>query len=525
MDVAALRTEIKAWEHAFRATHARDPAIQDIRDQPPIAEKYRLYKKLSKANKPAARPSTPPKPHSILPKSRAVKTSAPPESSNPFSPLKNKGKQRDFSPPPTPSRSVTVPSRSNPFATPSKDKFRPRLRVPREPSPDPFPLASNAQQSSLSATPNQKTAVSRARKRLRGDPVSPSPVKEKRPRVASQSALAFAKHLHPEQVPEVLARDDDDDEPFIDDSPVKQSSGKAYLPLFAESSTSQSARPLARTQSKVTVEVSSSVGRVRSRALSPASDEEEMDWVQKGKLKALDVSLRSLKPDAGFKSKSQTSSLGLAAARLSLSGTQRTSISAQSIDPATNDVAQPSLIPPSPPPNHSHRSTNPKYMDKPKGKGKALAKAKAKGKEVEEDSDSPEDEELDVHVITRKRRPAAGEEGDSLPLEEDWDPLVSRPGRDESTLIPPESPSKIEVSLPEELKRVLAISADDIKVKDTTEENLVKELVYGSRVMQYDPRKGGLIWDVGEEEETDVKANGDEDEWEGEPVPWEVGEL
>lgn len=36
MDVAAVRTEIKAWEYAFKAEHGRHPTIQDIKDQPPI---------------------------------------------------------------------------------------------------------------------------------------------------------------------------------------------------------------------------------------------------------------------------------------------------------------------------------------------------------------------------------------------------------------------------------------------------------------------------------------------------------
>lgn len=33
-EVAALRTELKAWERSFRATHGRDPSIQDIKEEP-----------------------------------------------------------------------------------------------------------------------------------------------------------------------------------------------------------------------------------------------------------------------------------------------------------------------------------------------------------------------------------------------------------------------------------------------------------------------------------------------------------
>jgi hypothetical protein len=42
--------------------------------------------------------------------------------------------------------------------------------------------------------------------------------------------------------------------------------------------------------------------------------------------------------------------------------------------------------------------------------------------------------------------------------------------------------------------------------------------------MHYDPAKGGEIWDVGEEDQVWEDTEG-EDDWEGEGVPWEVGEL
>lgn len=36
MDVSIVRSEIKAWEHAFKAKHAREPSVQDIKDEPAI---------------------------------------------------------------------------------------------------------------------------------------------------------------------------------------------------------------------------------------------------------------------------------------------------------------------------------------------------------------------------------------------------------------------------------------------------------------------------------------------------------
>ena len=135
----------------------------------PSAEKYKLYKKLNRVK---TQPLTPPKQQQkqLIPKSQAVKTEPYEASTNPFSPVKNKG-----------SRAIRVEQTrpiSTPFSTPRKEAKR------REPSPDPFPLIQSAASSSQVTLPSQPTsAISRARKRLRGEPVSPSPVKPKRPRV------------------------------------------------------------------------------------------------------------------------------------------------------------------------------------------------------------------------------------------------------------------------------------------------------------------------------------------------------
>lgn len=35
-ELAAVRTEIKAWEREFRSAQGRDPSVQDIKDHPHI---------------------------------------------------------------------------------------------------------------------------------------------------------------------------------------------------------------------------------------------------------------------------------------------------------------------------------------------------------------------------------------------------------------------------------------------------------------------------------------------------------
>lgn len=83
-----------------------------------------------------------------------------------------------------------------------------------------------------------------------------------------------------------------------------------------------------------------------------------------------------------------------------------------------------------------------------------------------------------------------------------------------------ESEANFDVELPDKLREVLALSPTESRARDLEEERLVSGLVYGRRQGHYDP-KGGEIWDVGEESSNEEAG----DEWEGEPVPWEIGEL
>ncbi|KAK7694996.1 hypothetical protein QCA50_002184 [Cerrena zonata] len=261
-DLLSLRADIKAWERQFKAKHARQPTVDEIRQQPAMAEKYRLYKKLAKSSASSSQlpqnpPSTPPKsqprptPSSLLHKSRAVKTETVLTTSNPFSPVKSKQRRRDLSPEPSTSilPALSLSARANPFTTPrknKKNKLKPHATTsPRELSPDPFPLIQPFP--ALSATMNSMTAmhpppvpvlstsihshsqaslidlnpstpggpsraIDRARKRLRGELVSPSPVKEKRARTAaSQSTLNFIQGANTHKRASQLLFDEEQD--------------------------------------------------------------------------------------------------------------------------------------------------------------------------------------------------------------------------------------------------------------------------------------------------------------------------
>ncbi|GJE99662.1 hypothetical protein PsYK624_159330 [Phanerochaete sordida] len=643
MDVSTLRADIKAWERLFRQQHARDPSIQEIKALPDIAEKYKLYKKLSKQPQPthrsdSARDQPRPSTSSILQstsksKPRPVKVDPPAVTSNPFSPVKNKaGKHRAVSPDPY---QLPIPSllssgsRANPFKTPTKS--RPPREPRRAPEPpiqeleeDPFPLivqpnrANSPQappshhppQRNVSASftdttehppaaasssnahlPRDKSAVTRARKRLRGEPVSPSPVKEKRPRVADrlpvQPALRF----------DTIDVSDDDapvrrGEAYIEDTPAKPPQGKKQFKVLFDEAAAPAAQPIsantARTKEQGLSRTKSANGKglfgfgfssanesasrtSKSRALSPCSEhsDDEMDWdvttsskAGSAKLKAPDFSPSvSSRPSAAPKHVKNGAKIPSAmlpgkddlrsATKSALESATSTSTRPQkrSISPTSEPKSQTTprqapatlpLLPPSP----SQDAQQPKYIDK--GKGRALARKKSKMlAEDEEDSEEElHEEDLKVKEMPWKWNRHRSQDQDILPSEgpepePDSEPdfeithvLNSRPGNGGA---PDEPEERFEVHLPDDLKRVLALSPPP-HIAPEDEDQLVKGLLYGRRA-HYDASRGGEVWGAGEfssESEDGLELPGakrkprgeeSEDEWEGEPLPWEVAEL
>jgi len=107
---------------------------------------------------------------------------------------------------------------------------------------------------------------------------------------------------------------------------------------------------------------------------------------------------------------------------------------------------------------------------------------------------------------------------------DDLDPILGLGAYDRLSSPSPVSDDALgnfEVNLPDHLRCLLAISPS--KALTTRDVSVVRGVLYGERTTSYDAQRGGDIWDVGEIGEAgDSQA---EDEWEGEPVPWETGEL
>ena len=602
MDLSTLRSQIKSWEHDFKAQNARHPSVQDIKVQPHIGitsrssltsqlthlvapvKMYKLYKKLSKAaatgvetnldrQQPlsADPPSTPLKSSSdnrvplagslLLSKPRVVEKTAPSFSYNPFSPIKSKGKSVSRN-----------PSRANPLCTPSKGNVD-SISV-QDASPDELPIMSfqPIPSTSSASQPLAGDAVSRARKRLRGEPVSPSPNKEKKRRTSgSHISLPFAR---------ISPRNDDDNgnlenemdemaetnSSFIDDSPLKAPAGnKSFKLLFEEAMPSPMNGVTAKRKGSLSrsMTASASTGlfgdRIARAAIVSSLSKEEMDQDLGADTSSGDKDKpyhKKMKRDRSSSSENNDLSFGRtfnsASTRFSVNteSTQElnqypsTSASAsrtstkrplsddedEQEDAHGNSQIQPSapiLIPPSPPPaDSSSPGTSSTAF---KGKGKAVndpgSRKKVKLLEVSEDEeDTPKET---VKLVTRHKPKRRSDEDDI-----DCELLgykVHRASRERShqdpkdgfTATPPYQSGKFEVDLPDEFKRVLNISPSGMR--ESREERVVKGLLSGRRVIHYDPGRGGEIWDVGEEDE-DRRGVVEDGDWEGEPVPWE-GEL
>ncbi|KAF9229081.1 hypothetical protein BS17DRAFT_2501 [Gyrodon lividus] len=556
-DLATVRTEVKAWEHDFRARYGRDPSVQDIRDQPLIVEKYKLYKKLSRAVASSSQsaasssvhnPSTPPRTQPTssraapIPKSRPAETVPPLPGFNPFSPVKNKSKMKDTSRV-SASRASREPPSANPSSIPAKNQSKPHSRI-RTPSPDPFPsiLPSQPKASSSCSDDHRQSniAISRARKRLRGEPVSPSPNKPKRQRVGSQALLpppSIEASSNSEDEPDWGVATCDFNSPFVVDSPIKAPvSGKSFKLLFDDSipalSIPKKSNASATSQPNTpTVGAYSAEGRSCDSSARTTSQKTNQH-------NANSLAITSKPPRRGNETRGKVSNQIFRAPH-NTTPTEVVSTTSRFKAPVKRafdggDLALEStqleltlqakcpLIPPSPPPEDFP------YRGPGRGKGRAVSgrkKAKVEDQANEEDDDSPDDVDVKVVTITRSRGKELLQNADDL----DWDPLLHRGARDNDSDAKGENDvnhhesGTFSVNLPDELRRMLAISPS--RSRTNMEERVVRGLLYGDRVGHYDPSRGGDIWDVGEGDESvrgDTEAEGD---WEGEPVPWEVGEL
>lgn len=397
--------------------------------------------------------------------------------------------------------------------------------------------------------------------------MSPSPVKEKRVRVSSEATLSFASRAALLNSPDASDGDDfaaDFNDSIIADTPMKPRTGERnFKVLFDDASTSNERRPMkaiSSSQKKASLSApSSSLRREKSRAFTPSSDEDE-DWSAKPRLKSLEASaavpaksgvsrtrtvngkrdilgvfvptnddLRSDVGPAGTCQSKGPSSIPSSLSGVSNHSSRVTNKRTIPSDDDDNDTGSNilALIPPSPPPADASQPSGSKHTEKAKRKPAPFGRKKPKLLQDGENSDNEgagnlQDDEIQVREIDPLAQFPPAEHVDDMGS--DWETRwQARQGPMESGTLSTSTigPGRFEVNLPDELQRMLAISPGSRR-RETEEEKVVRGLLYGSRETHYDAGKGGEIWDVGEESE---HGGGTEEEWEGEPVPWEVGEL
>jgi len=436
---------------------------------------------------------------------------------------------------------------TNPFATPHKSKqalFPPHKSL----SPDPFPpIQTLIDPTYPPQESKQSNTVSRARKRLRGEPVSPSPVKEKRQRILPD-VLSFPN------MGALNAEDSNDSDPaeaeladssFVADSPMKPlPKGGAFKLLFEGGagdvvtqdgpsrsrrvqshsglglfgSKSQRARSMSRSSDSETLsdnhqppEMKPSEGNpVNSRAKVRA----EKRFYPNGPASRKKDHFGTMEP-TGPKQVIQADRVGGGAQGITATNTSLADTESDARDTLCPSH-RPALLPPSPPPAGSSSA----HVVKRKAKGPIGKRAK-----LTEDSGCEEEDGADVHVKIREwswqlRKSSRATDT----LAEELDPVLAFGAHDRQSSPGPtidDTPGDFVVSLPDDLRRLLAISPS--KVQNPHDVGVVRGVLYGERTSNYDAQRGGDIWGVGEiDDGSDSQA---EDDWEGEPVPWETGEL
>lgn len=353
--------------------------------------------------------------------------------------------------------------------------------------------------------------------------MSPSPSKEKRRKTVSQTTLNFPR-LNFASKKQTLFKDtdhleEDNDDAFIDDSPVKASSRK-FSHLFDEAQPGASADIFGLKKdasNKLNKDLfgakDTSAKPVSGRTSATSSQDEDEDEDEPPTRPSFHTRLTSPLEE------------------LELSGNHGLPEDDMEEEPNTQRSKSP-LLPPSPPPASSTTSRAPA-----KGKRKADSKAASHRKKMklaakgsDDEGSTSDDSDLKAKVKIVNRPPARKANVDEDDLGPDFDPVLDLPRVPRPDSVPPSTQSEetapVEINLPDKFKEVLDLDPAHWEDHYVEEDKLVKGLIYGRRVASYDPKKGE-IWDVGEDEvgDDDEKRQLIDDDWEGEPVPWEVAEL
>lgn len=358
------------------------------------------------------------------------------------------------------------------------------------------------------------TAFKKARKRLRGDVVSPSPKKPRKVRHNSP--------VNPH------SDDDEPEVPFVDESPVKASSnGKHFKLLFEEVKFQQPDFSKKKAPFSDMPPRSDFFGSQTANVESSSSRKELATRIklqtQNGRWPSLaKKQLAKLTPYVGLTSDLHVASPAIdstaADEAVSHLESRKRSSSVEANDPSkSSSFSADVLLPPSPPHTEESLRDAPIHGSNRNRKKTKLTSSNAVDEDVTEDD--PEVQVVDYDTQPRRsrsRHPVDGNVGDDDGENEPFGRIgtAALDNNPYGVLDDVES----EVNLPDDLRSLLHISSSQQGARE--ERALVESLLRG-RPGPQDPC--GEVWGIGEAEEAEATTT--DDEWAGEGVPWEVAEL
>ncbi|CAE6474032.1 unnamed protein product [Rhizoctonia solani] len=534
-DIAKIKVEIKEWQRAYRRTHGRDPGKDELRKNPEMQAKYKIWQD---SLKPATRKqddeaSTPPRPsRSLFPKAMPV-PSASKAPATPFSARKNQVVRKASSsseeriPAPdlssakraTSSRVIpfnsaqsqtrTFPSMlasdsddDNPFAAPDPvsptRSRRASPNKPRSPSKSNLLQTPSKLRSSSPETLPFLTPRTKARKRMRGEEVPATPGDKRRKLGAARSIL-----------PTQDEQDEEDDDEIVD-SPRKKrvtgANGRVFTGLFDDDGAGGN---------EDAYSVMDETSSFRSTPPPPPSEpdydwtsthshsDEEEEPVSRPKARPVLPTVGKWTHDTWDAPAPGTLQKGR--------GNPYPEPTKQKPKPKEKKDKQPTLavsnpfdlLPPMPEEQPASSKSRYDYTKSKAAKGK-----KGKEKEVGMDDGESSDGTGGLTVNEIEWRP--------------FGPLMSSQTQPSDTLAHTPQPAQPEpsdepdpaTSLPSDLRTLLSLHSTHREFLRS--DSLAKDVLAGRSV----PVRGGEVWGVGDVED---EEQGEGDDWDSEPEGWKGG--
>ncbi|CAE6470793.1 unnamed protein product [Rhizoctonia solani] len=571
-NIDKIKAEIKEWQRTYRRAHGRDPGKDELKKNPEMQAKYKIWQDSLKSSKVSSRKqddeaSTPPRPsRSLIPKTLPVQSA----SKGPTTPFSARKKQVARKPSSSSDERVPAPdlssakrgtssqsSRVIPFNSASKSQTRifPSLLASDSDDDNPFaapdpvspsrsrrtsphkPLESPSK-SNLLRTPSKPkprstspesqpflTPRTKARKRMRGEEVPATPGDKRR-------KLGAARSILPTQ-----DEQDEEDEDEIVDSPKKKRAtavnGRVFTGLFDDdgaggSTKGREVRP--EDVSSVMDETSS----LRSTPPPPPSEpdhdwtstqshsDEDEDEAPTTRPKARPV-LPTLgkwtqdtwdAPAPGTDFSHLRKGLGKPLPEPTKRKAKEKEKEKQSSGLAVSNPFD--LLPPMPeeqPASSKSRYDNNKSKASVKGK-----KGKDKDKEPEMDDGESSDGNggMDVNEIEwRPFGPLMGSQNQRSDSQTPFSSQTQRPAlASQPQLLDDEPEPDPAATLPSDLRSLLSLHSTHREF--IRSDSLAKDILAGRSTSA----RGGEVWGVGDMEE---EEEGEGDDWDSEPEGWKGG--